>query len=436
MRSYLYKKHTTLTGDFMDLVQMKARVAEIMAKLKTFENLDNFSQETVDEINALNEEFKSLKMNIEAKEKLEAMASSASMSTRKTGPDSVAPKTEVTASQKDKNGGFSSFGEFLMSSKNAAHGKIDKRFENTMFEKNGEDGGYLVPETFLEDVTKKMKTDESLLAKTRQFSVAGNALSLPLDEKSPWNGGVTATWMEEGGQYTEQKPVFSRANWRLHKLGCILKITDELLEDTTALESYVRALAPEAIMHKVNSAILVGDGNGKPQGILNSGFKVKIAKESGQAADSIVARNIVKMYSAMIPASRANAVWYINAACEDQLRLMKDDAGNFIYLAPGSQMNQSPYGLLLGRPVIPLIGSMPALGDEGDVIFADLSYYYAIVKTGGLKQAISSHLYFDRDIQAYKFTMRIDGSCPFKSPVVTEFGNYSMSAFITLADRA
>jgi HK97 family phage major capsid protein len=114
---------------------------------------------------------------------------------------------------------------------------------------------------------------------------------------------------------------------------------------------------------------------------------------------------------------------------------MKSDSGDFIYLAPGSQLNQTPYGQLLGLPVIPLIGSMPALGDEGDIILGNLSYYYSIVKAGGMKQAISSHLHFDRDIQAYKFTMRIDGACPFKAPVKTEFGDYEMSAFITLEDR-
>ena len=107
----------------------------------------------------------------------------------------------------------------------------------------------------------------------------------------------------------------------------------------------------------------------------------------------------------MFPGSRANAAWYINAGCEDQLRLLKDDAGNYIYLAPGSQMNQSPYGTLMGRAVIPMLGSMPQLGDEGDIVFADLSYYYMIYKQG-IKEAMSTHLWFDRDLTVFKFTFR------------------------------
>jgi HK97 family phage major capsid protein len=194
-------------------------------------------------------------------------------------------------------------------------------------------------------------------------------------------------------------------------------------------------MAPEAIMHKINEAILTGNGIGKPKGILTSGFKVTVAAESGQGADTVVARNVIKMYSRMIPRSRANAVWFINPEVEEQLKSMTDDNGNFIYIAPGSQMNQTPYGTLLGRPVLPLLGGMKALGDEGDIMFADLSYYYSIMKSAGIRSDVSTHLYFDRDQTAYKFIMRVDGSCPFKSPVVTQYGNYEMSGFVTLADR-
>jgi len=418
----------------MNLEQMRARLAAVVAELNKLNAVENLGKEEIETINSLHTEFENLKSGIEAKEKLEAVNALANTSSRKVEATPVA-KVEVLPSRKDKNGGFENFGDFLKSVKSAANGNIDKRFQNTLFEKNGEDGGFLVPEDMLGSVTKKLGSEESLLAKTRQFSVSGNSLTLPTDETAPWNGGVSAYWIAEGNPYTDSKGKIGQASLKLHKLGAMIKITDELSEDTVALESFMLAMAPEAIMHTVNSAIISGNGVGKPMGILNSAFKITASKEVGQAADTIVAKNIIKMYSKMIPSARAGAAWYVNAGCEEQLRLMKDDLGNFIYLAPGSQMNQSVYGQLLGLPVIPMIGSLPQLGDEGDIILANLSYYYTIVKSGGLKQAVSSHLYFDRDIQAYKFTMRLDGNCPFKSPVTTEFGNHQMSAFVTLEAR-
>ena len=81
------------------------------------------------------------------------------------------------------------------------------------------------------------------------------------------------------------------------------------------------------------------------------------------------------------------------------------------------------------------MGGMPALGDVGDILFADLSYYYMIRKAAGIKSATSIHLYFDKEITAFRFSLRLDGKCPFTSPVTTEFGSYQMSAFVALEAR-
>jgi len=416
---------------YKTIEEMRARLAEIVAKLGEYEGMENMGQEEIDSVNTLSEEYDTLKGNIEAKEKIAAMTADANKFERKVASTPVA-KVEV---REQKNHGFKSGGEFFMAVKKAATGDLDKRFKNTHFEKYGEDGGFLVPEDFMSAINKKVDGDESLLAKTRQLRVSGNSLTINIDQSTPWNGGLQAYWMEEGGQYTESKIQLGQASWRLHKLGVLVKCTDELLEDASALESYVKMMAPEAINHKLNGAIISGDGVAKPTGILNSGFRVTVAKESGQTADTVVAANIVKMYASMIPSARSSAAWYINPEVEPALRLLQDGAGNYIYMAPGSQMNQTPYGMLLGRPVIPLLGGMKAIGDEGDIIFADLSYYYSILKTSGLKQAMSTHLYFDRDITAFKFMIRVDGHCPFSAPISPEFGAQKLSGIVTLAAR-
>lgn len=417
----------------MNLEQLKARMAEVFAKLQEFENKETMTEVDAEDFNALHGEFNSLKATIEAKEKIEAIKNA---STRVT-TNAATPRVEVKATREEKNGGFKAMGDFLMAVKKASNGEIDSRFQNSAHNTRvGEDGGFLVPEDMMTEVQKKIESDESLLARARQFRISGNTLTLPIDEKAPWNGGISVLWTAEANSITSSKfnlPGFT--SFKLNKAAALVPVTDELLEDAVALESFIRSMAPEAFMHKMNEAILTGNGVGKPTGILNSGFKVKVAKESGQTADTIVARNVIKMYSTLLPSSYGRAAWYINAMCIEQLRMMKDDNGNFIYLAPGSQMNQSPYGLLLGLPVIPMIGSLPALGDEGDIILADLSYYYAVLKSNGLKQSVSSHLYFDRDMQAYKFTFRIDGKCPFSAPVTTQYGAYEMSSIITLEDR-
>ena len=426
----------------MNLEQMRARLAEISARIGEIEpGEQGYSAEQQKEIDDLSAEADKLSGQIDTAERAQAVkdkaASSAGRKTVAAAPAPTQAAREVTVtSRNDKLGGFASAGEWFMAVKRAAHGDIDKRFQNAVLqEKIGEDGGFLVPEEISSAILKKMEGDESLMARCNVTQVSGNSLSLQVDENQPWTGGITAYWVGEGQSITSSKPNFKQAQFRLQKVAALVYATDELLEDATALASYIGNNAPAAIMHQVNKAILSGNGAGKPQGIINSPFTYTVSKESMQSADTVLAENVLKMYSRMFPGSRANAAWFIHPQVEEQLRLLEDGAGNYIYLAPGGQMNQTPYGSLLGRPVIPLMGGMPAIGDLGDILFADLSYYYMIRKASGVKSATSIHMNFDKEQTAFRFSLRLDGRCPFQAPVTTENGNYKMSAFVQLEAR-
>jgi HK97 family phage major capsid protein len=425
----------------MNLEQMRARLAEISAKLEEVKPGDEgFSEEQQTEVNDLSAEADRLGAQIDTAEKAQSVkdraAASAGRKTTSAAPAANPALNVTVSSRSDKFGGFNSAGEWIMAVKKAGQtGELDARFKAAMQEKVGEDGGFLVPEEISAAILKKMEGDESLMARANVTQVSGNALTLNIDENQPWTGGIQAYWVAEGQSITESKANFKQAHFRLQKVAALVKATDELLEDATALASYITNNAPGAIMHVVNKAILNGNGAGKPQGLIQSPFTVTVAKESMQAADTILAENVLKMYSRMFPGSRASAAWFIHPQVEEQLRLLKDGNGAYIYLAPGGQMNQTPYGSLLGRPVIPLMGGMPALGDLGDILFADLSYYYMIRKASGVKSATSIHLNFDKEITSFRFSLRLDGKCPFQAPVTTENGSYKMSAFVQLEAR-
>lgn len=424
----------------MTIEEIRARIAEISAKLKDIKAGEDglFSDEDAKEVDTLSAEFEKLKKQLDVAEKLETVAAmAADQPGRRTEASAPAatPRISVGDARNAKFGGFENTGQWLMAVKKAGQtGEIDKRLLNYAKEAVGEDGGFLIPEELSSAIRKKLAADDSLMARANVIPVSGNNLSINVDETAPWSGGVRAYWVAEGQTITGSKPQFKQANYRLQKLAALIQPTDELLEDAVALNGYIATAAPNAIMHEINKAIIAGNGVGKPQGIINSPFTVTVGAESGQASDTVVARNIVKMYSRMLPSSRANAVWFIHPQVEEQLRVAKDDSGNFIYLGPGSQMNQTPYSTLLGRPVIPLVGGIPALGDKGDIIFADLSGYTMIQKAG-IKSDMSIHLLFDRDISTFRFIMRVDGKSPYQSPVTTENGAYQMSTFVNLEAR-
>jgi HK97 family phage major capsid protein len=272
---------------------------------------------------------------------------------------------------------------------------------------------------------------------TRQFQTSSNNLTLPTHEASPWDSShVKAYWDGEAVAATESKASFGETTMKLHKLTAMVRVTEELLEDAPALESWIKGEAPAAMVNKINNAIISGNGAGMPLGLLNSAFKIQVAKEVGQVADTIVFENINNMFGRIVPGSIGKAVWLVNPAVLPQLRTMKFDVANGVpaYL-PTTGISGASYGTLFGIPLKPMLGGVKALGDEGDIVLADLSYMYTAYKTAGIKSEMSTHVYFSTSEAAFKFTMRLAGHCPFKSPISTEYGAFQTSGFVTLQDR-
>lgn len=348
--------------------------------------------------------------------------------------------------------GFKSMGDFLVAVRNAGAegGKVDDRLikdaaSATGSEGTGTEGGYAVPPDYRTEINQLIEDEESLLGMTDQQTSSSNSMVFPVDETTPWGAsGITAEWEGESPSSTPKKPDLKERMIRLNKLKVLVAMTDELLNDAPSMERYLRSKAPAAIIYKMNDAFIRGTGAGMPQGILNSGSLVTVAKESSQAADTILAENIDKMWGRCYAPSRRRAVWFINQDAEPQLnsmvRVVKNVAGTEnvggapAYMPPGGLSN-APYGTLLGRPVIP-IESCSTIGDVGDIMLADMMQYMTAVKQGGIRQDMSIHLWFDADQVAFRFILRVAGQSWWNSAVTPAQGSNTRSPFVALAARA
>lgn len=309
----------------------------------------------------------------------------------------------------------------------------------------GADGGFAVPPDFRAEIEQLVRGEDSLVTRCDQLTTSSNSLSIPKDATTPWqtSGGILAYWDGENQQLTQSKPNLTREVVPVDKLTCLVPVTDELLDDAPALDSYLRRKAPQKMTFKANLAIIQGTGVGQPTGILNSGSLVSVAKETSQAADTIVSDNVFKMYSRMYGPSRANAIWLINQDVEPQLFKMtvnvlnvagtENVGGSAVYVPPGG-MSAAPYGTLLGRPVVPT-QACETLGDKGDIIFADLTQYMLIQKTGGIRSEVSIHLWFDYDTTAFRFIWRLGGRPWWDAYISARDGSNTMSPFVTLDER-
>jgi HK97 family phage major capsid protein len=69
------------------------------------------------------------------------------------------------------------------------------------------------------------------------------------------------------------------------------------------------------------------------------------------------------------------------------------------------------------------------------VILADLTKYLSVVK-GGMKSDTSIHLWFDQNVTAFRFVMRMNGQPWLKAAIARKNGSNTLSHFVTVATRS
>lgn len=363
--------------------------------------------------------------------------------------------TRVPASPKDPKDagtfGFESFGAYAQAVRVAqvdegvrgadARERLNNATTTYGNEGTGADGGFIVPPDFRTAIWTKVVGEDSLVSRTEQLVTSGNGITIPADETAPWDttSGIQAYWESEGGAKTPSKPAFESKTARLNKLICFVPVTDELLEDAPGLESWLRVKAPQKMTSKLNTAIIRGNGVGKPLGILSAASLITVSKEVSQNADSVVGANISKMWSRLYAPLRRDAVWLINQDIEPQLDFLAfpDPANGFpvpLYV-PSGGLSAAPFSTLKGRPVIP-VEAASTLGDKGDIILTSLSQYMSVTKGRDIKTDVSIHIYFDQDITAFRFVLRITGQPMWGSSLAPQFGSTTRSWAVVMEDRA
>jgi len=310
------------------------------------------------------------------------------------------------------------------------------------------EGGFLVAQEFIPTMLDRVYQTGIVISRCARQQVGPNfnGFKIPaIDETSRADGsrwgGVRAYWGAEAATKTASKPAFRQISIELLKLFALCYVTDELLQDSVALDGYINKWFPAEMGFKLDDAVINGTGAGQPLGVLNSPGRVTVAKETGQTAATIVTNNILKMWRRMWAPSWANAVWFINQDTLEQLSTLTIPIGTAGTLANLFQMPTSAagpygagaYGNMLTRPVIP-IEQCATIGTEGDIILVDLSQYIVGDK-GGMQTATSIHVSFTTDETAFRFVYRVNGEPIWHSALTPYKGSDTISPYITLATR-
>ena len=298
-------------------------------------------------------------------------------------------------------------------------------------------GGFLIPEEFRSEIMQ-LALEQSVVRPRATVITMGTATqSIPFVDATTHSGslfgGMTFDWTPESAEITASNAKFGRVKFEANKLTGGARIPNELLADSVGLSSWFNMAAPQGLAFHEDLAFLEGSGVGQPLGVYEAAAAIEVAKETNQAADSVVPENIFKMFSRMLPQSMGSAVWLVNQTVLPELLGLTIAVGTGGAPIGLVNVHASPVMTMLGRPLL-VTEKNPAVGDAGDVAFVDFRYYLI-----GDRQAVSiessEHSRFMNDETEIRIIVRVDGR-PWIQSALTPNKGSTVSPIVKLAARA
>ena len=245
---------------------------------------------------------------------------------------------------------------------------------NALQEGTDSEGGYLVPDEYERTLVEALEEENMFRQLAKVIRTSSGDRKIPVVATKG-----TASWIDEEGAYTESDDSFGQVSIGAYKVGTMIKVSEELLNDSVFdLESYIAKEFARRIGAKEEEAFFTGDGSGKPLGILaaTGGAETGVTAASSTA---VTADELMDLFYSLKSPYRKKAVWVLNDSTIKAVRKLKDGSGQ--YLWQPSLMAGTP-DTLLGRPV-KTSAYMPVIAAGAKTIaFGDFSYYWIADRQG------------------------------------------------------
>ena len=339
------------------------------------------------------------------------------------------------------DGGFKHFADFCLAVKSGHDPRLSKLVTKDLAENLGSTGGFGVPTEFRNELITEMLANAHLLNRVLNIPMSTNSIEIPaiydVDRSSTGQHGIDVPGADEAAALTDISPTFRNVQLKLSKIGGRCRVSNEMLSDSPlALSMLLPRIFAEAISFELIDQLINGSGVGQMLGILNAPALVTVAKESGQAADTIEFTNILKMWSRLSPAAKSNAIWIASPDTEVQLRSMTINVGTAGAAVFMVNVSENQPAKIFGRPLF-FVEQCPVLGDAGDIIcFNPRAYAMGRLQNDSIRIDVSEHARFENDQTVFRAIARTDGQPLQSSPITPKNGGDTLSNFVTLAERA
>ena len=271
---------------------------------------------------------------------------------------------------------------------------------NALQEGTDSEGGYLVPDEYERTLVEALEEENVFRQLAKVIRTSSGDRKIPVVATKG-----TASWIDEEGAYTESDDSFGQVSIGAYKVGTMIKVSEELLNDSVFdLESYIAKEFARRIGAKEEEAFFTGDGSGKPLGILaaTGGAETGVTATSSTA---VTADELMDLFYSLKSPYRKKAVWVLNDSTIKAVRKLKDSTGQ--YLWQPSLVAGTP-DTLLGRPV-KTSAYMPVIAAGAKTIaFGDFSYYWIADRQGRSFKRLNE-LYAANGQVGFLGSQRLDG---------------------------
>lgn len=261
-----------------------------------------------------------------------------------------------------------------------------------------EDGGYMIQPEYEQDMDEILLETSPMRQVANVRSIGAPELVIPVNRK-----GTTAAWVGETGTRTATStPEISQERFRAHEIYAYPLVTLSMLEDAQFdVEGWLHDEVIEAIMIEENLQFVTGNGNGKPQGFLDSAItKVSAATydantnwgsiaykvtgvSGGFAAAPAGADALINLVYDIKPRFRGNASWAMTRRTLGTVRQLKNSQGDYLIRDAITESGLVP--VLLGYAVDEFEDMPEIAADTYSVAFADFERAYQIVDRVGIQ---------------------------------------------------
>ena len=388
-----------------------SKINELRTKrAKAWENAKDFldkhrndsgilSHEDTEAYEKMEKEIVDLGHEIERQERMDAFEREMAAPTAKPITERPEP-TKAEAKVEEKTGRASDSYKNAFWAQARSRNGMTYEVRNALQEGTDSEGGYLVPDEFEHTLIQALNESNIIRSRARVITTSNGLHKIPVVASHG-----SAAWMEEEDAYTESDEAFTQVNLDAHKVGTLIKVSEELLQDSAFdLEAYMSEEFTRRIGDKEEDAYLNGDGSHKPTGILNGtgGAQVGVTTASSTA---ITADEVIDLFYSLKAPYRKNAIWILNDATVKAIRKLKNGAGDYLW-QPALKDGDVP--TILGRPYFTSQFAPTIEAGAKVMAFGDFSYYWI-----GDRQGISfkrlNELYAGNGQVGFLASKRLDG---------------------------